>query len=121
MTQEALMENVITVHDLNLALTQRIGTAEPLFMAQRYYAEACYYHACESESSGGAYVATMKIIAMLTGVAFDDVLAIVREEWRKGAYVIEVWDDDVRCHAEAWGISREEAEKSHPRPIIGGR
>ena len=111
-------QETVTVLDINVGLLKRIGTAEPLFMAQRYYAEAYYYRAEDSESPTGAYVATMKIIAMLTGVSFDDVLAAVRAEWLKGAYVMDVWEEDVRCYAEAWGISREEAEKNNPRPII---
>lgn len=105
------MENSITVHDLNLALTQRTGTAEPLFEAQRYFAEAQYRFGEDSEYPRGAANALMSMIALLTGCPEEAVREAVRQAYREGAYVAEIEEQEIGFYAEAWGITIEEARR----------
>lgn len=99
----------VTLNDVNLALTQRCGTAEPLFRAQRFFAEACEYGGDDAESPRGAYCALVDIIELFTGVPHATVIELIRAAWRDGAYRKEVRDEHIRFYAEAWDISIEDA------------
>ena len=74
----------LTVLDVNLALQQRIGTAEPLFAAQRHYAEWRDSIGCDGEYPRGAYDALVAVIASLTPFIAADINTAIYDVWWVG-------------------------------------
>ena len=103
------MNDEITVHDVNLALTERLGSAEMLFEAQRWHARSWQVGGEEGERPGGVASGLMLAISMLTGIPENDVRNAVVVAWRAGAFVREAYEEEVEHYAAAWGISLEEA------------
>ena len=101
----------ITINDLNLALTERCGTSEPLFMAQRSWARSCVRRDSEAEVSATAACAILEVIAVITGIPYVIVRDAVIAAHQQGAYVKEVRDEEAAYCAEAMGISIDEARR----------
>ena len=101
----------ITVNDLNLALTERCGTPEPLFMAQRSWARSCVRGGSDAEAPAAAACAIFDVIAVITGIPYAVVRAVVIAAHQQGAYVKEVRDEEAAYCAEAMGISIDEARR----------
>jgi len=73
----------ITILDVNLALTERIGTAAPLFRAQAAYAHLCAACGCDSEYPSGAYHATVESIHDITGIPVRLLEHTIRTAYRQ--------------------------------------
>lgn len=77
----------VTILDVNAELNARIGTAETLFRAQRYYEgrnDAC---GCDSEYPAGALDATVAAISDITGIPERAVLWAIHDAWESGRQV----------------------------------
>lgn len=73
----------ITVLDLNLTLTERIGTAAPLFRAQAAYAHLCDACGCDTQYPAGAYYATVESIYNITGIPVSLIHETIRSAYRQ--------------------------------------
>ena len=108
------MTEEVTVHDVNLALTERLGSADLLFETQRWFARA---YQIGDEKADGTVDGMLIAVSMVTGIPRQCVQAAVLAAWREGAFAQEVYEEEVALHAEAWGISTEEA-RQYVRPPL---